>query len=70
MPDGARTRGQLRQPRIAEVVASVLRERIVDGVLVDGDVLPKQAWNKLSVETLRAYSSAITTSYLGRCVYF
>ena len=35
-------RGQLRQPRLADVVASVLRERIVDGELEDGDLLPKQ----------------------------
>jgi DNA-binding FadR family transcriptional regulator len=33
---------QLRQPRLAEVVASVLRERIIDGTLSDGDLLPKQ----------------------------
>lgn len=35
-------RGQLRQPRLADMVASVLRERIVDGQLGDGDLLPKQ----------------------------
>jgi GntR family transcriptional regulator, transcriptional repressor for pyruvate dehydrogenase complex len=35
-------RSQLRQPRLAEVVASVLRERIIDGTLGDGDLLPKQ----------------------------
>ena len=35
-------RGQLRQPRLADMVASVLRERIVDGELGDGDLLPKQ----------------------------
>jgi DNA-binding FadR family transcriptional regulator len=35
-------RGQLRQPRLADMVASVLRERIVDGKLQDGDLLPKQ----------------------------
>jgi GntR family transcriptional regulator, transcriptional repressor for pyruvate dehydrogenase complex len=35
-------RRQLRQPRVAEVVASVLRERIVSGELGDGDMLPKQ----------------------------
>jgi GntR family transcriptional regulator, transcriptional repressor for pyruvate dehydrogenase complex len=35
-------REQLRQPRLAEVVAGVLRERIVDGELGDGDLLPKQ----------------------------
>ena len=33
---------QLRQPRVAEVVAGVLRERIVSGDLGDGDLLPKQ----------------------------
>jgi GntR family transcriptional repressor for pyruvate dehydrogenase complex len=40
--ESAPRRGQLRQPRLAEVVASVLRERIIDGELADGDVLPKQ----------------------------
>jgi DNA-binding FadR family transcriptional regulator len=35
-------RGQLRQPRLADMVASVLRERIVDGKLGNGDLLPKQ----------------------------
>ncbi len=35
-------RGQLKPPRIAEVVAGILRERIVDGELGDGDLLPKQ----------------------------
>jgi DNA-binding FadR family transcriptional regulator len=35
-------REQLRQPRLAEVVAGVLRERIVNGELGDGDLLPKQ----------------------------
>jgi DNA-binding FadR family transcriptional regulator len=41
-PTGAQRRGQLRQPRLAEVVASVLRERIIEGSLGDGDLLPKQ----------------------------
>ena len=35
-------RAQLRQPRLADMVASVLRERIVNGELADGDLLPKQ----------------------------
>ena len=35
-------RAQLRQPRLADMVASVLRERIVNGELGDGDLLPKQ----------------------------
>jgi GntR family transcriptional regulator, transcriptional repressor for pyruvate dehydrogenase complex len=35
-------RAQLRQPRLADMVASVLRERIVNGDLGDGDLLPKQ----------------------------
>jgi len=35
-------RTQLRQPRLADMVASVLRERIVNGELGDGDLLPKQ----------------------------
>ena len=44
-PDTAQAaprRGQLRQPRLADMVASVLRERIVDGKLANGDLLPKQ----------------------------
>lgn len=41
-PESSGRRGQLRQPRLAEVVAAVLRDRIIDGELVDGDVLPKQ----------------------------
>jgi GntR family transcriptional regulator, transcriptional repressor for pyruvate dehydrogenase complex len=36
-----RTR-QLSQPRVAEMVADILRARIVDGQLGDGDLLPKQ----------------------------
>ena len=35
-------RSQLRQPRLADMVAGVLRERIVEGKLQDGDLLPKQ----------------------------
>jgi DNA-binding FadR family transcriptional regulator len=41
-PASAPRRSQLRQPRLADMVASVLRERIVDGQLEDGDLLPKQ----------------------------
>jgi GntR family transcriptional regulator, transcriptional repressor for pyruvate dehydrogenase complex len=33
---------QLTQPRVAEMVADLLRARIVDGELEDGDLLPKQ----------------------------
>jgi GntR family transcriptional regulator, transcriptional repressor for pyruvate dehydrogenase complex len=33
---------QVRQPRLAELVAAKLRERIVSGRLADGDLLPKQ----------------------------
>jgi DNA-binding FadR family transcriptional regulator len=40
--DIAPRRAQLRQPRLADMVAAVLRERIVDGKLRDGDLLPKQ----------------------------
>jgi GntR family transcriptional regulator, transcriptional repressor for pyruvate dehydrogenase complex len=36
------TADQVRQPRLAELVAAKLRERIVSGLLIDGDVLPKQ----------------------------
>ncbi len=35
-------RPQLRQPRLAEMVASILRERIISGELSDGALLPKQ----------------------------
>lgn len=35
-------RSQLRQPRLADAVAAVLRERIIEGSLGDGDLLPKQ----------------------------
>lgn len=34
--------GQVSPPRVAEMVADILRERIVDGDLADGDLLPKQ----------------------------
>jgi GntR family transcriptional repressor for pyruvate dehydrogenase complex len=40
--EAAPRRSQLRQPRLADMVASVLRERIVEGKLQDGDLLPKQ----------------------------
>ncbi|GLI98445.1 GntR family transcriptional regulator [Sphingobium sp. BS19] len=33
---------RLRQPRVAEIVASSLRARILSGALADGDMLPKQ----------------------------
>jgi DNA-binding FadR family transcriptional regulator len=36
------SRAQLHQPRLAEMVAELLRERIVTGVLKDGDLLPRQ----------------------------
>ncbi|MCD9623802.1 FadR/GntR family transcriptional regulator [Rhabdothermincola salaria] len=35
-------RHQLRQPRLAEMVASTLRSRILSGELADGSLLPKQ----------------------------
>lgn len=35
-------RPRLRQPRLAEMVADGLRERILSGDLADGDMLPKQ----------------------------
>ncbi len=34
--------GPVRQPRLAELVAAQLRQRIVSGALGDGDLLPKQ----------------------------
>ena len=39
---GGQHRVQLRQPRIAEMIAAVLRERIVSGELGDGETLSKQ----------------------------
>src|SRR5438477_8806911 len=38
----AEVRPQLRQPRLANLVAETLRDRIVDGELPDGGLLPKQ----------------------------
>ena len=38
----AEARTRLSQPRVAEMVADILRARIVDGELADGDLLPKQ----------------------------
>lgn len=38
----ARKKRRLRQPRVAEIVASALRDRILSGALADGDMLPKQ----------------------------
>lgn len=35
-------RRQFTQPRVAEMVADILRSRIVDGALPDGSMLPKQ----------------------------
>lgn len=40
--NGRPQRSQLRQPRLAEMVADRLRGRILDGELGDGDLLPKQ----------------------------
>lgn len=36
------SRRQLSQPRVAEMVADELRSRIVNGVLADGSILPRQ----------------------------
>lgn len=42
-PDEAlRPRRQFSQPRVAEMIAGILRNRIVNGELEDGRVLPKQ----------------------------
>jgi DNA-binding FadR family transcriptional regulator len=38
----ANSRTQLHQPRLAEMVAGLLRERILSGTLRDGDALPRQ----------------------------
>jgi DNA-binding FadR family transcriptional regulator len=40
--NGNGRRAQFKAPRMAEVVAGILRERIIDGELTDGDLLPKQ----------------------------
>jgi len=37
-----RPRTRMRQPRLAEIVADMLRQRILYGILPDGSVLPKQ----------------------------
>ena len=37
-----RSRAKLRQPRVAEMLADVLRDRILSGELADGALLPKQ----------------------------
>lgn len=37
-----RSRARLRQPRVAELIADVLRNRILSGELEDGALLPKQ----------------------------
>jgi DNA-binding FadR family transcriptional regulator len=37
-----RGRARLRQPRVAEMLADVLREQILSGELADGGLLPKQ----------------------------
>jgi GntR family transcriptional repressor for pyruvate dehydrogenase complex len=39
--DGKRKR-RIRPPRVAEIVANSLRDRILSGTLADGDLLPKQ----------------------------
>src|SRR6185437_7074718 len=40
--ESAAPRRQFVQPRVAQMVADVLRTRIVDGELPDGSLLPKQ----------------------------
>lgn len=42
MSPNSPTKIQLRQPRLAEMVAEVLRERILSGELADGSLLSKQ----------------------------
>lgn len=42
LSDNNRSHAQLRQPRLAELVAGALRDRITGGLLRDGDMLPKQ----------------------------
>lgn len=42
LEEGRRTPRQLRQPRLAEIVAATLRSRITSGALRHGDRLPRQ----------------------------
>ena len=42
MTEGPDRHAQLAQPRLAEMVAGILRTRIIEGELADGDRLPKQ----------------------------
>jgi GntR family transcriptional regulator, transcriptional repressor for pyruvate dehydrogenase complex len=42
LEEGRRTPRQLRQPRLAEIVAAALRDRITSGALRHGDRLPRQ----------------------------
>src|SRR4029079_12199745 len=42
VPPATEFRPQLRQPRLAELVAAALRSRILSGRLPDGSMLPKQ----------------------------
>src|SRR5215469_6542028 len=41
-PSGGTQRPQVRRPRVAQVVASALRDQILSGALRDGGALPKQ----------------------------
>jgi GntR family transcriptional repressor for pyruvate dehydrogenase complex len=43
LPRPRRSRSRIRQPRVAEMLADVLRDRILSGELPDGSLLPKQA---------------------------
>ena len=51
--------GRLRQSNMAELVAEVLRQRIVDGQLADGDLLPsRRIWRVSSAPVRRQYEKA------------
>lgn len=64
---GANVR-QFRQPRLAEMIADTLRERILSGVLADGAMLPKQEdllqEFRVSAPAMREALSILTTEGL------
>src|SRR5665213_3605168 len=59
---------QLRQPRLAEMVADKLRDRILSGALADGAMLPKQdelvKEFRVSAPAVREALSILTTEGL------
>ncbi len=65
---GAGARNQVRRPRVAQVVASALRDQILSGALRDGGALPKQeellAEFNVSLPSLREALSILETEGL------